>query len=174
MENIIEKIYNNKNMESRSEDMHTAEAILMEDLPVIPIVYNQSAYLINEDLLDLNNKVLFWDKASEYYYPVLFDKMSIKEYEDYEEKCAKFVIDNFETWKQDPTSYFGLTFKDLTVAEFVRTNSNYLYLFKNKDYSFIPEEPTGSKTEEPTEETTERETEAATEPESDTSATAEG
>jgi len=32
-------------------------------------------------------------------------------------------------------------FKDLTVAEFVRTNSYYLYLFKDKDYSFIPAEP---------------------------------
>ncbi len=157
---LIEKIYNNKDIASRSADLHSAEAILMEDLPVIPVVSNVSAYLINEDVLDLNNKVLFWDKASEYLYPVLFDKLSVKDYEKYEESCAKFVIDNFETWKNNPQSYFGSTFKDLTVAQFVRTNSNYIYLFKNKEYDFIPELPA--------EEATEAATEKATDPEDET------
>ena len=139
---IIEKIYKTKKTENRSSDLHKAESILMEDLPVIPVVFNESAYLLNEDLIDLNNKTFFFfEKASEYYYPVLFDKISVKKYEDYEEKCSKYIIDNFDEWKQNPQSYFGVMFKDLTVAEFVRTNSYYLYLFKDKDYSFIPAEP---------------------------------
>ena len=141
----------------------------MEDLPVIPIVFNEAAYLINDEVMDLNNKTLFWDKAGEYYYPVLFDKIEIKEYEEYEERSSKFIIDNFDSWKENPNSYFALTFGELTVAEFVNTNSYYIHLFKDKDYDFIPEAPTEEKTEKVTEAPTEKvtETETPTEAESE-------
>ncbi len=142
---LMEKVFTNKNIESRSSDLHKAEEILMQDMPVIPIIFNEAAYLINDDLLDLNNKVLFWDKASEYYYPVLFDKMSIKDYEDYEAKCAKYVFDNFETWQLRSNSYFALTFANIDRAAFLYTNSNYYYLFKDKygveGYDWMPEKP---------------------------------
>ena len=139
--NTIEAIYNNKDIASRSANLHKAEGILMEDMPVIPIVFNKAAYLINEDVLDLNSK------TGEYYYPVTFDKMSIKKYEDYELAVAKYICGEitikdengseikttrFDQWKQRPDSYFGSNFAGLTVQEFLYTNSNYFYLFKGK------------------------------------------
>ncbi len=136
---IIEKIFNNKDTKGRSSDLHAAEDLLMKDMPVIPIIFNQSAYLINEDALDLNSKILFWDKASDYYSPISFNKLEVKGYEDYCVKCAEYIVDNFDSWKTNPASYFGQkNFAELSVAEFIEQNSNYLYLFKDKDYDFLP------------------------------------
>ncbi len=155
---ILERAFTEKDVTKRASILHDAEAELMESMPVIPIVFNKSAYLLNDDLLDLNNKVLFWDKANEYYYPVFFDKMSIKDYEEYELSCAKYVFENYDEWKTRADSYFGITFKDVDKASFVYTNSNYYYLFKEKfgveGYEFIPEKP-ASKGEEVSETGTE-------------------
>ncbi len=147
---IIEKIYAQKSISARSADLHRAEEILMNDMPVAPIVFNKSAYLINEDTLDLNNKFLFWEKSSNYYMTLSFQKMSLtdKKYDKYLETCAKFVVDNFEKWQADPLSYFGsAVYKDSTIAEFARDASNYFYLFDGKDYDFVPELETNGKTE---------------------------
>ncbi len=128
---MIEKIFNNKNTASRSSDLHAAEDILMNDMPVIPIVFNQSAYLINEDSLNLNNKILFWDKAADYYAPVSFDKVEVKDYDEYCDKCAKYLESNYEAWKAIPSSYFaGKDFAELSFAEFIKKSSNYQYLFE--------------------------------------------
>ena len=142
---LMEKIYGNKNSASRSEDLHKAEDLLMTDMPVIPLVFNQGAYLLNEDVLDLNNKVLFWETAGEYYYPVCFDKISVKDYDKYELACAKYVYDNFDEWKTRSNSYFATNFSNLSKESFAYTNSNYYYLFKGKfgteNYEWIPAKP---------------------------------
>ncbi len=142
---LIDKIYSNKDIASRSKDLHDAEDLLMKDLPVIPIVFNKDAYILNEDLIELNNKILFWDKTSEYYNPIIFDKISIKDYENYELTCAKYVFEYFDTWKARSTSYFNSNFADLDRDSFVHTNSNYYYLFKEKygleNYEWIPAKP---------------------------------
>jgi ABC-type oligopeptide transport system substrate-binding subunit len=142
---LIEKIFTNQNIASRSEDLHKAEDMLMNDMPVIPLVFNQGAYLLNEDVLDLNNKVLFWETSSEYYYPVCFDKISVKDYDEYELACAKYVYDNFDEWKTRSNSYFATNFTNISKESFVYTNSNYYYLFKNKygtaNYDWIPSKP---------------------------------
>ena len=139
---VIETIYNNKDIASRASYLHDAEKILMEDMPVIPIIFNKAAYLANEDILDFNS-----NKSGEYYYPVTFDKVSIKKYEDYELAVAKYICGEieikdengvavkttrFDQWKQRPDSYFGANFSGLTVEQFLYTNSNYFYLFKGK------------------------------------------
>jgi ABC-type oligopeptide transport system substrate-binding subunit len=137
----MEAIFNTKNAANRSADLHAAEEMLMESLPVIPVVFNQTAYLINTDVLDLNNKILFWETSSNYYGTVPFAKMSLsdKDYEQYTYTCAKFIFDNFDSWKTNPGSYFGSTmYKDLTFVEFADESSNYTYLFKNKTYDFMP------------------------------------
>ena len=128
---IMEKIYNNKKIEARSSDLHKAEEILMDDMPVIPIVFNKSAHLINTDLLNVKDSVILKNMADEYYYPVIFDKVTVKDYEGYELKCAKFVYERFDELKKNAASYFS-TFADLSKEEFVYTNSNYFYLFKDK------------------------------------------
>jgi ABC-type oligopeptide transport system substrate-binding subunit len=82
---IIEAVFAEKNIANRSENLHKAEAELMNDMPVIPIVFNQSAYLINDKVLNLGNKVLFWETNGDYYAPVSFDKATVTNYEKYEE-----------------------------------------------------------------------------------------
>lgn len=154
---LIEKIYNNKNTAKRSADLHAAEDILMEDMPIIPIVFNQTAYVVNDDVLELNDKSLF-SNSNEYYYPVPFDKIEVKDYEKYELKCAKYVFENYEEWTANPKSYFCVTFAGLSLNEFVYTNSNYFYLFKDKygvsGYEWMPEKP--EKTNKPQETTPEQ------------------
>ena len=146
----------------------------MDDMPVCPIVFNQSAYLINEDTMDLNNKFLFWEKSSNYYQTVSFRKMSMsdKKYEEYLVTCARFIAENYDAWRTNPLSYFGSdVYKDTTLAEFADEASNYSYLFKDKDYDFVPElttKPEGETTEKKPPETTEKPTEATTEATSET------
>ena len=142
---LFKKIYDNKDIASRSADLHKAEDILMTDLPVIPIVFNKSAYILNDDIIDLNNKFLFWDKTNEYYNPIIFDKISVKDYENYELTCAKYVFEKFDTWKERPNSYFYVNFSNIDRDAFVYTNSNYYYLFKEKfglkNYEWMPKKP---------------------------------
>ena len=58
----------------RSTLLHKAEELLMDDMPVIPVVYNQNAVLIHKDL----SKV-----EATYYTPAYFRKTKLKNYEDY-------------------------------------------------------------------------------------------
>ena len=60
--------------EQRSILLHKAEELLMTDLPVIPIIYNQDAVLIGDDL----SKV-----SATYYAPANFQKTKLKNYKDY-------------------------------------------------------------------------------------------
>ncbi len=142
---LMESIFAEKVIEGRSGNLHKAEEILMEDMPVIPIVFNQSAYVINEDLLDLGNKILFWETAGNYYAPVSFSKATVKSYEKYVAKCAEYVYNNYATWQARPNSYFALSFGDVDFDHFAYTNSNYYYLFKDKygtdGYDWLNEKP---------------------------------
>ena len=167
---LIEKIFAEKNVDNRTADLHRAEEILMNDMPVCPIVFNKSAYLINEDTMNIRNQ----DKNNNYYQTVSFRKMSMsdKKYDEYTVTCAKFIAENYDAWRTNPLSYFGSdVYKNSSLAEFADEASNYSYLFKNKDYDFIPELTTGTeeqeteaKTQKPTEApTTEATTEAPTE-----------
>ncbi len=139
----LEKIFTNKDTAARSADLHAAEGILMEDMPVIPIIFNKAAYLVNEDSLSLNS-----NGVGDYYNPVSFEKTEIKKYEEYELAFAKYLcydlvyeetdengevkkITRFEEWKKRPDSYFS-AFAALSLEEFLYTNSNYFYLFKGK------------------------------------------
>lgn len=135
---LVEQAYNEKDIAARSEYLHRAEEMLMEDMPVIPVVFNQSASLIN-DQLSLNNTFLFWETSSSYYPVPTFNKMSIpdNEYGEYELDCAKYIYENYDRWVADPMSYFGAVFGNFTKEEFVYTNSNFFYLFKEKCVSSI-------------------------------------
>ncbi len=139
---LIEKIYGN--ISASTSDLHAAEDILMTDMPVIPVVFNETAYLLNEDLIDLNNKSLF-SNSTEYYTPVVFDKITVKNYESYELKCAEYVFAHYDEWRTRSNSYFALNFADVDKATFVYTNSNYYYLFKDKygveNYEWLPAKP---------------------------------
>ena len=163
---ILEDAFAEKDVTKRASLLHKAEKELMNDMPVIPIVFNKNAYMINEDVLNLNNKVLFWDSAAEYYHPVSFRKAEIRDYEKYEAQLAKYIFDNYNTWKERPDSYFGITFADIARDSFVYINSNYLFLFKDKygleGYDWLPKNPADDKGKQETEVDTEDSTESAT------------
>jgi len=58
----------------KSTLLHMAEEILMEDLPVIPVVYNQNAILVHKDLSRVQ---------ATYYAPATFQKTRLKNYKKY-------------------------------------------------------------------------------------------
>lgn len=61
---MIEEIYAEKDIEARSAKLHEAEAYLMAQMPIIPIIYNQDAILVNDDMLT--------DYEGNYYAPAGF------------------------------------------------------------------------------------------------------
>ncbi len=128
---IIEAVYAEKTTANRSENLHKAEKLLMEDMPVMPIIFNKTAYL-EGDNLDMNNKTLFWKKSSSYYGADTLKAISVKKYDEYLEKCAAFIEEKFDTYKENPLSYFGNdTYSMMTFEEFKKESSNFAFLFKD-------------------------------------------
>ena len=59
---------------ARAAKLHEAEAMLLADMPVIPVIFNQNAYLISGDLSKY---------ASNYYGFRIFNKLTLKDYIQY-------------------------------------------------------------------------------------------
>lgn len=70
----IEAAYAEKNIEKRAAILHEAEKILLEDMPIIPIIFNQTA--------TLESKELSKTKMS-YYSTPIFTKTKLKDYLNY-------------------------------------------------------------------------------------------
>lgn len=60
--------------------LHKAETILMVDMPVIPVLFNQNAVMVSGDLTKV---------TSTYYIPAYFRKTNLKKYDDYTYVDAK-------------------------------------------------------------------------------------
>ncbi len=71
---LIEEAYKATDASTRAAKLHEAEKILMNDLPVIPIVFNQNATLTSKEL----SKYDFT-----YYGTPVFHKLKLKNYQDY-------------------------------------------------------------------------------------------
>ena len=52
--------------------LHKAEELLMTDLPIVPVIFNQTAYACNSELVT--------DLTSDYYVPVLFTNATVENY----------------------------------------------------------------------------------------------
>lgn len=128
---VIEAVYAEKTIANRSENLHKAEEILMNDMPVIPIVFNESATLTN-DQLKLNNSKLFGTKGTNYYVAETFAWITVDDYDAHLDAVEAFLASKFDTYKVDTDSYFN-TFEDITWEEFKDENSNYAYLWKEYD-----------------------------------------
>lgn len=70
----IEAAFAEKNLETRATLLHEAEAILMEELPIIPVIFNQNATLTNKDL----SKIKY-----SYYGFAIFTELKQKDFELY-------------------------------------------------------------------------------------------
>ena len=71
---LIEKIFDEKNIKSRASMLHEAEEMLMDDMPVIPVIFNKTATMTSKEL----SKVKYT-----YYGTPVFTKTKLKDYQDY-------------------------------------------------------------------------------------------
>ena len=71
---LIEKIFDEKNIKSRTSMLHEAEEMLMEDMPVIPVIFNKTATMTSKEL----SKVKYT-----YYGTPIFTKTKLKDYLDH-------------------------------------------------------------------------------------------
>ena len=74
-DNLIHEAFKEKDVEKRAEILHEAEKLLMEDMPIIPIIFNQNATLINDDVLSR--------EKFDYYGSPDFKKLKMKDYQQY-------------------------------------------------------------------------------------------
>ncbi len=128
---LMEVIYNEKNIKNRNDNLIKAEEILMEDMPSIPVVFNKYGTLKSESL-NLKNKTLWWTKNSDYYVTTNFTKMIVKEYDEYLVTCEAYLSEHFEEYKTNRFSYF-YGFYEFTYEEFKKEGSNYSYLFPTEE-----------------------------------------
>jgi len=129
---LMEEIFKIKKAEDRAEKLHEAEKKLMEDMPVIPVVFNKSAYIVNDNL-DLNNSKLFGKKKSSDYYPMgaTLRYATVDNYDAYLDDCLAFIESKYEEYKANPLAYLGNgAFVDVTWEDFKDESSYYKYLFE--------------------------------------------
>ena len=83
---LMEKIYAEKTVANRAEDLRAAEGILMTDMPIIPVVFNLDASVTSKQLkkTDVN-----------YYNDLSFQKAKISGYSKYLEAGKAYVTANF-------------------------------------------------------------------------------
>ncbi len=67
---MMEDIFAEKDIEKRAELLHAAEEYLLSQMPVIPIIYNKNAVLVNDDMLT--------DSTGNYYAPAGFVNCYLK------------------------------------------------------------------------------------------------
>lgn len=128
---LMEKIYEEKNIKNRNDNLIKAEEILMEDMPSIPVIFNKYGTLKKKNL-DLNDKTLWWSKNTNYASTTNFEKMEVKKYDEYLTVCADFLSEHFEEYKANDFSYFH-SYNEFTFEEFKSESSNYSYLFPRQD-----------------------------------------
>jgi ABC-type oligopeptide transport system substrate-binding subunit len=79
--NLINSASQETDRAARSQILHDAEKQLMEDMPIIPIVFNQDAYVFNSDVLS--------GIKDNYYGYRIFNSMKMKNWRDYQTTAAK-------------------------------------------------------------------------------------
>ena len=151
--NKIEAIFAEKDIETRSGMYADAEAILMDDMPAMPIIQNQYATIISDEV-ELGNKFLFFTTSSNYYSTLTLAKAYVnnKNYEAYVEGCEKWVAENFNyyTGACDDSAYgsdaetiastraslaftYLNTFKEIPYEEFKLETSIYDFLYVQEE-----------------------------------------
>lgn len=77
---IIERAYAEKDRKARASILHEAEALLMQDMPIVPVVVYENAYLKNSDLSNIDD---------DYFGFRVFTKAKLKNYKDYDTTAAE-------------------------------------------------------------------------------------
>ena len=121
----MEEVYNIEKAKDCATALYEAEAILMNDMPVIPTVFNKRAIVQSGDLKST---------SSTYYLTTNFKKANLKNYDDYLEAGNKFVTENFEnlTFRTSNVAKDTMDiYKDLetSFANFKTANTIYMQFF---------------------------------------------
>ncbi len=72
---LMENAYASTSRKDRSTFLHEAEKLLAEDMPVIPVIFNQDFYLINSSVIS--------GEARDYFGGKYFSKLEMEDYEKY-------------------------------------------------------------------------------------------
>ncbi len=126
---LMEEIFNEKTIENRSEKLHKAENILMDEMPVIPVVFNKTATVVSEDLVLNNTKLFGQKKASNYYNADTLRWASIEDYDGYLVTFSNFLESKFDTYKTEMYSYF-YNYAESSFAQFKEESTYYSFLWK--------------------------------------------
>lgn len=100
---LMETIFAEKTIGDRAKLYRDAEAKLMTDLPIIPLVFNLDATVTSDNL----KKV-----SSNYYTCAVLTKLSIKDEEAYLAAGEAFVVENFDNLKFYKTSNNPISLKE--------------------------------------------------------------
>lgn len=87
---LIEAIFAEKDIATRADKLREAESLLMNDLPVIPLIFNKSATVTNSQLKNL---------TSTYYVNAIFTKAKINKYDNYLAAGKAYINANFSEMK---------------------------------------------------------------------------
>jgi oligopeptide transport system substrate-binding protein len=99
---LMEKIYAEKTISARADDLREAEGILMNDLPIIPLIFNKTASITSSKLKKLD---------STYYMDAVFTKAKIRSYDSYLAAGKAYVNEHF-------SELAFKDYKDCTYADF--------------------------------------------------------
>ena len=117
-------------LEDRATLLHAAEDILMDEVPVTPIVANQYASLTANNI----NKV-----KETYTNPIVFTKTTVSGYNSFLNKVENFLEANFQAYCEDRQSYIYNKFKsndkvysagEFSYEGFKGESSHYSFLFE--------------------------------------------
>lgn len=87
---LIEAIFAEKDIATRADKLREAESLLMNDLPVIPLIFNKGATVTNSQLKNL---------SSTYYVNAIFTKAKINKYDSYLAAGKAYINANFSEMK---------------------------------------------------------------------------
>ena len=71
---LINKAFDSSNLSERAGYLHEAEALLLEDMPVMPVIFNQSASLVSKSISGYTRS---------YYGYYVFTKLNVKNWKQY-------------------------------------------------------------------------------------------
>lgn len=109
----------------RAKLLHAAEDLLMEEVPVTPIVANQYASLTSSTIKNVSKT---------YTNPVVLNKINVPatSYGSFHESVAAFLEAHYEEYIADETSYF-YDFREFEFEEFKGETSHYGFLFEEDE-----------------------------------------
>jgi oligopeptide transport system substrate-binding protein len=87
---LMETIFAEKTVANRAENLRKAEGILMNDMPVIPVVFNQTVTVTNSKLRG---------ESVNYYNQLQFQKCKIGSYNDYLAAGKAYITEHFSELK---------------------------------------------------------------------------